>query len=694
MRVHEGATSTLSAAWWRRRARLVLVLVVIALVAVGTMIESSQPSSTGTDAASVPAGLFVSSQSPADVLALGKQLGVTPTIMTVYADGSCYCSYADPPSTSMTLMLGVGALTTSEATSIGNSLVAAGQSDAIIRIMWEQNQDVDGWFPDWNQLALSAARYISTFQSIVTTMRAVPGEAFKFMWNPNGGTGNEASGRTWEDTWPGSSYVNYVGVDQYDYSGYASNIQAVISFAQSQGLQAAIPEWGLDGSDDPSYINGVATLIGDAPADIALQAYFSYDGGSGGTNSDITEFPKSEAAFTTDFGGLPSTIPPTTTTTATPPTTIPPTTTTTATPPTTIPPTTTTTATPPTTIPPTTTTTATPPTTIPPTTTTTATPPTTIPPTTTTTATPPTTIPPVQATITTVTLAPATGSDAQVLTATVSPAPDGGTVAFSVDGQAVAGSEPVGADGTAETSLALADGPHAVIATYSGTADFGSSTVQTTLSVGQNPTTLVASPPALTGGGQQYLLTATLTSAGHPIPGALVSFTALGSPLCQSMTDTTGSATCAIATGPSETLSLTTTGYTAVFSGDPKHLPASDHSPIFGGDHWKGRGTRPGTTWKQRPVPPSWSPGGSSRTHPDQDAGTSPPAQGHEPRTGDSRFSRSAASVIVDTSTDKAQGSDGVIWLLGALGMVLVAGMGGRRYRIRSGQAGISARRR
>ena len=48
--------------------------------------------------------------------------------MTVYADGSCYCTYSDPPSTSMTLMLGVGALTPSQATSIGQSLVAAGRA--------------------------------------------------------------------------------------------------------------------------------------------------------------------------------------------------------------------------------------------------------------------------------------------------------------------------------------------------------------------------------------------------------------------------------------------------------------------------------------------------------------------------------------------------------------------------------------
>ncbi len=30
--------------------------------------------------------------------------------------------------------------------------------------MWEQNQDVGGWFPTWNQSALTSSQYISTFQ--------------------------------------------------------------------------------------------------------------------------------------------------------------------------------------------------------------------------------------------------------------------------------------------------------------------------------------------------------------------------------------------------------------------------------------------------------------------------------------------------------------------------------------------------
>ena len=243
-------------------------------------------------------GLFVSSQAPSDVLALGRQLGVTPTIDTVYADQSSgYCTYS-PPTTSMTLMVGVGNCTAAQVATIGQNLVHAGQSHAIIRIMWEQNQDMTGWFQGWNQLTLSSAQYVAIFQSTFTTMRAVS-PTFSFMWNPNGGTTNEAAGRTWTDTWPGKAYVNLVGVDQYDYAGYASNVQATVAFAHSQGLPVAIPEWGLNGSDDPSYINGMAGLIKNPANSIVVQAYFSY---AGSTDSDITQFPASAAAYTADFG--------------------------------------------------------------------------------------------------------------------------------------------------------------------------------------------------------------------------------------------------------------------------------------------------------------------------------------------------------------------------------------------------------
>ncbi|HLM96576.1 MAG TPA: hypothetical protein VK283_09670 [Acidimicrobiales bacterium] len=276
-------------------------------------------------------GLWVNGTSSA------SQLGVTQQVWSDYVGGSnslgqtaCDTGYS-PPSIPAggTLMLGVGACTQAQAESIANTLVAAGQSHAIIRVMWEFNNNLSGWFQNWNQLTLpTAASFISAFDTVVAGFRAVSPN-FQIMWNPNGGTGN-TNGVSWQSEYPGNSEVNIIGVDQYDFGGYVANIQAAVSFAQAHGLPVAIPEWGLNGSDDPTYINDVASIVNNSANDFDLQAYFSY---AGSINSDITQFPQSKAAFTADFAATsanPQPPSPTTTAPPSPTTTAPHVTTTTA----------------------------------------------------------------------------------------------------------------------------------------------------------------------------------------------------------------------------------------------------------------------------------------------------------------------------------------------------------------------------
>ena len=260
-------------------------------------------------------GLWVNGTSSA------SQLGVTQQVWSDYVGGSnslgqtaCDTGYS-PPSIPAggTLMLGVGACTQAQSESIANTLVAAGQSHAIIRVMWEFNQNLSGWFQNWNQLTFpTAASFTSAFDTVVAGFRAVSPN-FQIMWNPNGGTGN-TNGVSWQSEYPGNSEVNIIGVDQYDFSGYAANIQAAVSFAQAQGLPVAIPEWGLNGSDDPTYINDVAAIVNNPANDFDVQAYFSY---AGSINSDITQFPQSAAAFKADFAATSANPqPPSPTTTA------------------------------------------------------------------------------------------------------------------------------------------------------------------------------------------------------------------------------------------------------------------------------------------------------------------------------------------------------------------------------------------
>ena len=593
--------------------------------------ETGSGPQTSSEGSLAPAlGLFVGSQAPSDVLTLGDQLEVNPTIDTVYAGGSDYNSYSPPTGipAGMTLMLGVGALTPSQATSIGENLVAGGQSHAIIRVMWEQNQDLDGWFQGWNQLTFpTASSYIAEFQSVVTTMRSVPGQAFTFMWNPIGGTGSEASGRTWQDTWPGKSFVDIVGVDQYDYSGYAANIQAVVSFAQSQGLPAAIPEWGLNGSDDPSYINGVASIVNNPANDIVLQAYFSYPGS---IDSDITQFPQSEAAYQADFTGDDGTVPAPTTTTTTTTTTDPPTPAVT---------------TPTTTAPP------------PPAVTTTAPP---APPALAATTTAPPAPAGPESTDTSLQIAPDLRTSAEAVMASVSPTPDGGTVQFSVDSNVV-GSQPVSSGGTATVEVPMSVGIHAIDATFSGDAAFASSTTSTTYSVSQAPSSLVVSTPTQVSGDSGFVLQATLTSEGLPVPDAEVWFAADGTELCDGTTDQSGQVSCSVS-DPSAVAALSTGHVSATFEGDPTHLPVVAHVGGHTGSH-RHLGAVPD-------IHGSGTDGSDSSSSPglNTPSGTAPQAESSSPPVA-----ATSTNVAVSTSRDPVRRPPTTLGAVaGILGAVLI----------------------
>jgi len=281
--------------WWRVVLMSAIVpgaLVGVAVVApgVGAAIEASHyPRAQQRP----ELGFFVASDRPPAVLALGKKLGVTPSVMTVFALKGCYCTYPSPPSTTMRLSLGVGRITPAEATTIGHRLVSSRHADTDLRIMWEMNGN---WQP-WGTQALSAGRYIRDWRTIVTAFRAVPGNHFTYTWDLNAGTAER--GRSEFDTYPGSSWVTDVGFDYYDYHDAAA-VTGVLDFAHSKGKPVEIDEWGLNGRDDPAYIAYMAGVIHKPADDVVLQSYFSFDGS---IDSDILQFPKSMAAYTREFAG-------------------------------------------------------------------------------------------------------------------------------------------------------------------------------------------------------------------------------------------------------------------------------------------------------------------------------------------------------------------------------------------------------
>jgi beta-mannanase len=201
---------------------------------------------------------------------------------------------------------------------LAQTLVAAGEANAYLRLGWE----FDGGFYAWSATTPSTeASFASYFQQIVTAMRSVSGENFKFVWNPQASAFDDAPYNV-ELAYPGNAYVNYIGLDAYDQSwatpfntttAWADwvhlDLSAAQAFAASQSKPIAIPEWGVairtDGhglGDDPSYINNMNTWMKTPTNDVAWESYFNANDGS--TNSIITGglFPNSLAAFKADFG--------------------------------------------------------------------------------------------------------------------------------------------------------------------------------------------------------------------------------------------------------------------------------------------------------------------------------------------------------------------------------------------------------
>jgi hypothetical protein len=165
-------------------------------------------------------------------------------------------------------------------------------------------------------------------------------------------------------------------------------------------------------------------------------------------------------------------------------------------------------------------------------------------------------------------------------TATVSPVPDGGTMAFSDNGSPITGcgAQPVDAsNGTATCQVPTYTGAgrHVITATYSGHAAYGSSTDSLTEAISDaatsTTTTITSSAnPSIAG----YAVTYTATVS--PLPdGGTVAFTDGGTPItgcgAQPVDTSTGMATCQVTYYGQGMHSIT-----AAYSGDTAYTGSAD----------------------------------------------------------------------------------------------------------------------
>jgi hypothetical protein len=164
---------------------------------------------------------------------------------------------------------------------LGALLVKDGLSHTIIDLGREMN----GTWYEWSEHRAPPSEpdaFIRAWRQIVTAMRSVPGQHFKFLWTVF------MDSAAVVEAWPGSAYVDYIGTDLFDWYGgpkatyphtasgaldHENKWQQILTsapgglnwtaaFSKATGKPVIIPEWGLDfhtfgGQDDPQFITNM-----------------------------------------------------------------------------------------------------------------------------------------------------------------------------------------------------------------------------------------------------------------------------------------------------------------------------------------------------------------------------------------------------------------------------------------------------
>lgn len=203
---------------------------------------------------------------------------------------------------------------------MAKNLIAGGLGSAIIRLGWEFNGD---WYPWSATNSTTAAEYAKAWRAIVGTIQAVPGGHFTFDWSMtvNDGGVNPSL------AYPGDQYVNYIGMDVYDWDespgmtaaqrwnaivndGYGLAWQA--NFAAQHHKQISFAEWalaydpndpGAGGGDDPTFIQNMYNWFGSH--NTAFEDYFDADanGDDFGITTGNGEFPNATALYEQLYSG-------------------------------------------------------------------------------------------------------------------------------------------------------------------------------------------------------------------------------------------------------------------------------------------------------------------------------------------------------------------------------------------------------
>lgn len=145
---------------------------------------------------------------------------------------------------------------------LGERLVRLEAPDTVVVLGWEMNgitythrcgPDPEAWKTYWRR--------------IVTAMRAVPGQRFRFDFAPSRGT----DAVPWTECYPGDDVVDILGMDSYDQPPGENFDEMVeqpyglrhhVEFAAAHGKPISYPEWGLfRNGDNPEYMRRMLEWI-------------------------------------------------------------------------------------------------------------------------------------------------------------------------------------------------------------------------------------------------------------------------------------------------------------------------------------------------------------------------------------------------------------------------------------------------
>ncbi|MGR8008714.1 glycosyl hydrolase [Streptomyces hypolithicus] len=138
---------------------------------------------------------------------------------------------------------------------LATRLVDLGVPDTVIVLGWEMNGTTYT-----HRCGPDPAAWKTYWKRIVTTMRSVPGQKFRFDFAPN--RGRDAV--PWTECYPGDDVVDIIGMDSYDqppgqtFDEHVSDpygLQKQVDFAAEHNKAISYPEWGLfRNGDNPEYM--------------------------------------------------------------------------------------------------------------------------------------------------------------------------------------------------------------------------------------------------------------------------------------------------------------------------------------------------------------------------------------------------------------------------------------------------------